>query len=652
MADARQATLSVDGDTVIVFGEDLLSDRSARLYFGTVLGGSEIAGGWRCPRRRLPVSTLVVRINTFLERRKWTVDRSAVADEAVERDLQRRQSFERTRERAAAFRDGAFTVEMGSALDAMRKVGWREDARSLRPHQQMGLLQALTAINAANFSVPGSGKTATTLAVAATHLANETVDIVLVIGPLSCFRPWETETGIALGNRLRVRRVRGTRGRRRSTYSETRKNDLLILSYSTAAADRNDLIELCRAFRVMLVVDESHRVKRFRGGTWAPAIVDIARFARVRSILSGTPMPQSGRDLYSQLTILWPGLELTGPADGFAARVDQDFPAVLADVRPFVSRTPKAALGLPLYTVSRHRVPLAGTQAEIYDLIAGNFRRRLANASDFQDQLDSLRRGRPIRLLQAASNPDLLNSSDSYLGLPRLQSDNPSLMERLRDYRLHDRPAKVTYALGLVEQIASRGEKVVIWSNFVRNLDQISALIRERLGVPCFQVDGRVPVGDDLRDIVSDEGARSEEAEETREAIIDQFLWKQGPTVLVANPASCSESISLHHTCHNAIYVDRTYDCALYLQSIDRIHRLGLPEGVTVELHILLAEYNNRPTIDDLVEASLARKEAAMRSLLEGADLRPMDLEDSRLGAADGDAADLAALLRFLLGEP
>jgi transposase len=36
-----------------------------------------------------------------------------------------------------------------------------------------------------------------------------------------------------------------------------------------------------------------HRVKRFKGGIWAPALVEIAKHARVRMILSGTPMPQS-----------------------------------------------------------------------------------------------------------------------------------------------------------------------------------------------------------------------------------------------------------------------------------------------------------------------------------------------------------------------
>ena len=45
--------------------------------------------------------------------------------------------------------------------------------------------------------------------------------------------------------------------------------------------------------------------------------------------------------------------------------------------------------------------------------------------------------------------------------------------------------------------------------------------------------------------------------------------------VLVANYASCAEGISLHHVCHDAIYIDRSFQADQYLQSIDRICRLG-----------------------------------------------------------------------------
>ena len=44
--------------------------------------------------------------------------------------------------------------------------------------------------------------------------------------------------------------------------------------------------------------------------------------------------------------------------------------------------------------------------------------------------------------------------------------------------------------------------------------------------------------------------------------------------VLIANYASCRRK-SLHHACHNAIYIDRSFQADQYLQSIDRICRLG-----------------------------------------------------------------------------
>ena len=358
-------TVDSDSDDLIVTGRATLTDRRCRLFFKSVLGATETDTGWRCPRRHVPLASLIIRVNTFLERYGYQVTRHGVVDREVVRALERRQSFVRTREAATAWRSGTSLLDLNSVKDRLADFGW-SPARVLRPHQEEGLAHALTAANAANFSVPGSGKTATALAVAASHLASGTISLVIVIGPLACFGPWEHETRAALGHVLPVRRVRGTSRARREVYEGVRPGTLLLISYASAAADRLALIELCKVNDTMMIVDESHRIKRFKGGLWAPALVDIAKHARVRMILSGTPMPQGGRDLFSQLNVLWPGGELTGTRDAFATRVDTNFVSVLNDVQPFMSRTPKQALGLRPYQVYRHEVPLQGTQEEIY----------------------------------------------------------------------------------------------------------------------------------------------------------------------------------------------------------------------------------------------------------------------------------------------
>lgn len=643
-------TITVDGDDVLVSGNEVLQSRNARLFFRSVLGAAPEADGWRCPRRSRPLAAVVVRINTFAENEGWLVSRVGLADREVERAVERRRSFQRTKEVAATWKTDGSGIDQGAVLDTLNDFGW-SPRRALRPHQIDGVLHGLVAGNAANFSVPGAGKTVIALAIAAAHLAAGTIETVVVVGPLASFRPWEDETAAALDDKILVRRVRGSAASRRQQYDATQPRDLLLLSYATAASDRLALVQLCKSRDVMLIVDESHRIKRFRGGLWAPALMDIGEHARVRLVLSGTPMPQSGRDLYSQLNVIWPGRQLTGPPDTFAARVDSQFSGVLQDIHPFIARTAKAALGLQPYEVHRVDVDMGPTQAEIYDLIANQFRRRLEDAASWTEKLDSLRRGRPIRLLQASSNPDLFNRDDHIYGLPRVQGPNPTLLDRLATYREHETPAKHTAAADIVAEIAERGEKVVCWSNFLANLDQFADLLEAELGIACFQVDGRVPTDDDPGTDSPASRRENPTDVDTREQKIERFLRTPGPAALITNPASCSESISLHSTCHNAIYLDRTYDCAQFLQSIDRIHRLGLPEGVTVRIHIIRGTVGGQPAVDHLVDAALLAKEAAMLDLLQGAELRPLNGSDSLAKDADGDRSDLEALLRYLLGE-
>lgn len=648
--EASSVELRVEGEALRVVGVITLTDRQSRLFFRSIMGGQLLADGWLCPRRNVSISTTVVRVNSFLESRGFLVKRQGVADQEIERELESRRSFARTREAATKWKAGEPVMDIAVVKRELATFGWL-DSRPLKPHQEQGVGHALTAVNAANFSVPGSGKTLTALAVAATHLAANNIDVVLVVGPLACFRPWERETVAALGNRLRTRRVRGTSKKRRDLYAGARPGTLLMTSYASAAADRSAIVDLCRSHDVMLIVDESHRIKRFRGGLWSEALVRIAAAARIRMILSGTPMPQSGRDLFSQLRVLWPGGEVTGPRDAFAAAVETRFPSVMRDINPFVARTPKEALGLPPYEIHRHEVPLQPLQAEIYELIANGLRRRVAEADEWADKIQALRRARPIRLLQASSNPDLFNRVDSLYRLPRVEMPNPTLMDRLATYSSRESAAKLEFALPMIGEIAAADGKVVCWSSFVGNLDQFSKMVRGRLQIPCYQIDGRIPTGDDWASDLVGLARINPEDSDTRERLIDRFLSTDGPAVLVTNPASCSESISLHEGCHHAIYLDRSYDCAQFLQSIDRIHRLGLPPDVEVQIHILRATVDGQPTIDHLVDASLLAKENLMRQLLEGAELRPLGESADPGEDAEGDADDLAVLLKYLLGE-
>jgi SNF2 family DNA or RNA helicase len=638
-----QAHIDVDGTDILVSGDSDLHSRSARRFFHAVLGGRLAEDGWRVPCRSKRAQDLVVRINAHLQQTGFTVTRGEVADRGVELELERRRSIERSRDEALAWRAGTSAIDEPSVLDALSAVGWNE-RRALRPHQLRNVMHGLAAVNQANFSVPGAGKTVTALAIACVQRQAANISAVLVVGPLACFEPWETESAAAVDGLFRVARVRGTATQRRAMYATASRDDLLLVSYATAAADRISIKAMCERLDVMLIVDESHRIKRFAGGVWAPALAEIAELARVRMILSGTPMPNSPRDLFSQLNVLWPGGLLTGSRTDFANRVSRGVDRVLPGILPFTIRTAKAELGLPPYEVLRHDVPMVDTQAEIYEMILHRLQSAVADADTWEDKLDALRRGRPIRLLQVASNPGLLNHPDDHFRIASATGENLTLMQRLARFDLDDRPCKSVRALELVAPILEHGDKVVVWSNFLRNLDSFRGLATTELGATVFQVDGRVPTADDPSE---DRSASELPDDDTRERRIEEFLNTNGAAILVANPATCSESISLHRACQTAVYLDRTYDAALFLQSIDRIHRLGLRPDADVKIHLLHATHNGEGSIDHLVDASLLSKQAAMEELLGGAELHPLE-QDAR--DAEGDETELQRLLRYLIG--
>ena len=627
-------------DNGALFVEGLPSTRAIRLFLEGVLGGQRVGEAWRLEPKSRTLDELCIQVNRWLVGRGYRPQLVGAADVSVERDMERQRSFYRAREAAEQFRMGNATFSRDDFLGLLMAAGWDRNARELRDHQVYAALHALTAANAANFSVPGAGKTATTLAVAAAHVAAGNIDVVLVIGPLSSFHPWESETCICIPG-WTVQRLSGSATDRRRAIRSVVSPCILLTSYPGAVSDNAALKELCRRRRVMLVVDESHRIKRFNGGQWAPAVIEIASLASVRMVLSGTPMPQSGLDLYSQLNVMWPGRELTGPKAQFKPRVERRFTQVISAVLPFVSRTSKADLGLPPPVVRQVDVELSPGEAEIYDLLKSHLRRAVQAANPSEaDRLAALRRGRPMRLLQAASNPAVLREGHS----GRVsEGATPILLSRIAAFDpTTTAPAKFMAAGEIITGLGPN-DKCVVWSNFIRNLDQFARFAREQLHVPAFQVDGRVAArsqGIESVIEVSDD-------DESREAVISRFLSYRGKALLITNPASCSESISLHKSCLNAIYLDRTYDCAQWLQSIDRIHRLGLSPEAEVRVYVLQALSGDQPTVDHLVHNSLMVKESRMLQLLQGAALEPIEEEPE---AAEGTLEDMRSLLAYLLG--
>ena len=105
-----------------------------------------------------------------------------------------------------------------------------------------------------------------------------------------------------------------------------------------------------------------------------------------------------------------------------------------------------------------------------------------------------------------------------------------------------------------------------------------------------------------------------------REEELRRFRDDTDCSVLISNPATLGEGISLHQDCHDAVYVDRDFQAGRFLQSLDRIHRLGLAPDTETRVTVLTAV----GSVDDVVSMRLAEKLDFMGSILDDPEVQQL----------------------------
>ena len=324
-----------------------------------------------------------------------------------------------------------------------------------------------------------------------------------------------------------------------------------------------------------------------------------------RDILTGTPMPQAASDMESQLDFLWPG-------HGYGLEISHGKSPreVLGNL---YVRTTKTELGLP--PAERHFVDVGmdSGQLALYSVVRNEFIRDYSKQiSRGMGDAQFLRARRSVmRLLQLSINPTL--------ALSAMANDDVKVDSNIVDLVLEEgHSAKMRAVMDHAYALAKEGKKCVIWTIFT---DTIHSFVSALADLNPVFIHGGVPSG------LPDDP-------ECREGRIRRFHEDLGCYVLVANPAAAGEGISLHTVCHNAIYADRSYVSTHYLQSIDRIHRLGL--GPDEETHIHIYRSKAPPvigSIDMSVSRRLVEKIRNMQQLLDDPDLHEIAFDEEE--AAD-----------------
>lgn len=487
-------------------------------------------------------------------------------------------------------------------------------ARPLKQHQLKAAVHLLAVRHGANFSVPGSGKTTVVLSVFHWLRERGEVDSLFVVGPPSCFGPWQNEYELVIGNKPSVEILAGgdIEARRNKYYAGKQQlSDLYLTTFQTLQRDwdRVKFLFNQKKVRFFFVVDEAHYIKQI-GGAWAAAVLSVAGYAEVRCLLTGTPFPNTYADAFNLFDVIWPQSSAIDTDDRIRIQTlikqkrEKEAAAILdKSIGPLFYRVRKSDLELASQDFQPPtKVIMNRYERMAYDAIVDKVR-HLSKEEYFRDfELKlQLRRGRMIRLRQAISYARLLHTAVSDYDEQLLDTEL-SLGEVIRHYDELETPAKVETLIKLVNDLRQNGEKVVIWSNFIQTLKLILHRVREQ-GHTAELIYGETPTE-----------SSSVEEELTREQIVASFVQaSDGIDILIANPAACAESISLHKQCSHAIYYDLSYNCAQYLQSLDRIHRVGGSEDKVAHYHFL--QYAD--TIDQDILMNVQRKSRNMSAVID-----------------------------------
>ena len=499
-------------------------------------------------------------------------------------------------------------------FDNFKSVVSQEITRPLKPEQEKASFFMTIMKRAANFSVPGAGKTAMmygTFAYLSSPRVNE-VDKLLVVSPLNAFAAWRTEFEAVFGPKRKLHYL-NMRGKKYNNNVGAIKHDwvqadVITINYESLQSKLNIINDLLDS-KTMLVFDEVHRVKGV-GGQRAKAALSLSQTPHYRYVLTGTPIPNGFRDIYNFLHLMYPDEYSSFFAWDLTTLNNIDPEDVNKKLSPFFWRTNKKDLHVPK------------PDPDIIKEVEPSKNQQMLSHAIYETENGTL--ATFIRLLQASTNPELLATNINYkeLGLvdadsgvwdkqaSTVEKENASSGDAYKKYDLAKvESPKFEMGIDLIDKLVSQGKKVLVWGMFVGTMQKITDTLND-MGIKTTLVYGATPKQD-------------------REGMINNFRTGDAQ-VLVSNPNTLGESISLHQKVHDAVYFEYNFNLTFMLQSRDRINRLGLPANQYTRYYYLMTKGDvaHMGFIDNTVYKKLKDKEKVMIDAIDGQLLVPEYTDD------------------------
>ncbi len=455
---------------------------------------------------------------------------------------------------------------------------------TLRPYQIEGfswLVQRLSQYGGALLADDmGLGKTLQTIACIEHFFSTYSQPSpVLIVMTTSLLGNWKSE----FARFAPSRRVITLHGAQRDSLRETiQPDDVILTTYSTLA---RDLAWHLRQSYSLAVIDEASLIRN-PDTDHSKAVAKIN--ANHRIALTGTPVENSARDLWSIFRFIQPGW--LGTRKDFQDRYETPLQApetrhqaatlLRLKTSPFILRRTKSEVApeLPSKIMIDEFCELSRDQLTTY---------REIQKQGLQ-MIDQIRASGQTAAARMQSLTTLLRLRQSCCDLALFDS------EKLRELPIPRRSAKLERLLEITESSVAAGSRILVFSQFQKQLIEIETTLRDA-NVSSIRLDGQT------RD---------------RQALVETFQSADGPSVFLISLKAGGYGLNLT-AADVVVHFDPWWNPAAEDQATDRAHRIGQTKPVTV-FRLL-----TRNTVEEKVIRLQTTKKALAESLNET--LSPID---------------------------
>jgi non-specific serine/threonine protein kinase len=380
------------------------------------------------------------------------------------------------------------------------------------------------------------------------------------------------------------------------TPEKLQKVDVVITSYGSLLR----LPWIADVSWNLVVLDEAQAIKN-ASAKQTQAVKKLK--AGVRFALTGTPIENRLGDLWSIFDFLNPGLlgsakEFTSFTKRLAALPHNPYRALRELVRPYVLRRLKTdetvIADLPDKTEVKAFCQLSRKQAALYQQAVEELERRLKKVEGIE------RKGQVLAFLVRLKQ--ICNHPSQWLGDDAWNPEDSGKWARLRE---------------IVETIAAKQEKVLVFTQFRELSRPLEAFLGSVFGCPGLVLDGETEV-------------------RKRKELVRRFQEEERIGFFVLSLKAGGSGLNLTAASH-VVHFDRWWNPAVENQATDRAFRIGQTKNVLVHKFVC------RGTVEEKIDKLIESKQQLSNDLLEGgADLLLTEMNDGdllRLVALDLNSA-------------